>query len=166
MDLEISRLIFFGTAGIEEPGEKGKGRDGGIRNSIGKSNMIPVLHVLHRSLCSPLLSARSGKWEVECASWSCARIRRKRRASIDMLSQTFSLRSLRLAVSRRAPRKGAARFLSSQGGGSSDDEVDFVVVGAGSAGCVLARRLAEAGHSVAVLEAGKDDEYLPIHVPL
>ncbi len=31
---------------------------------------------------------------------------------------------------------------------------DYIVVGAGSAGCVIARRLVDAGKSVAVLEAG------------
>lgn len=33
---------------------------------------------------------------------------------------------------------------------------DYIVVGAGSAGCIVAARLAEAGHSVIVVEAGPD----------
>jgi choline dehydrogenase len=40
-----------------------------------------------------------------------------------------------------------------------------VVVGAGSAGCVIAKRLAAAGHSVLVLEAGDDDSSPFIKIP-
>lgn len=42
---------------------------------------------------------------------------------------------------------------------------DFVIVGAGSAGCVLAYRLAEKGHSVCVLEAGPRDSNPYIRIP-
>lgn len=49
----------------------------------------------------------------------------------------------------------------------SDPEFDYVIVGAGSAGCVLANRLSASGkHSVLLLEAGPKDSNIWIHVPL
>ena len=42
---------------------------------------------------------------------------------------------------------------------------DYVVVGAGSAGCVVAARLSESGASVILLEAGPADWHPMIHVP-
>jgi len=44
---------------------------------------------------------------------------------------------------------------------------DYVIVGAGSAGCVLANRLTDGGkHSVLLLEAGPKDTNLWIHIPI
>ena len=47
----------------------------------------------------------------------------------------------------------------------TDLRADYVIVGAGSAGCVLADRLSEDGARVVLLEAGPSDWHPMIHVP-
>lgn len=46
------------------------------------------------------------------------------------------------------------------------DWFDYVIIGAGTAGCVIANRLVTAGHTVCVFEAGPVDRNVFIHLPV
>ena len=45
------------------------------------------------------------------------------------------------------------------------DQADYIVVGAGSAGCIVASRLAQRGEQVLLLEAGGTDNSRFLRIP-
>src|SRR5437763_3668823 len=70
----------------------------------------------------------------------------------------YTPRSTASPNSWTATRRGEASAVT-------DLKADYVIVGAGSAGCVLADRLSEDGARVVLLEAGPSDWHPMIHIP-
>src|SRR6056297_1192242 len=69
-----------------------------------------------------------------------------------------------LLAGRHAPRQGSLRATVREQG---VETYDYIIVGAGSAGCVLADRLTACGrHSVLLVEAGGSDRHLSVRLPI
>jgi len=63
------------------------------------------------------------------------------------------------------PQSGSLTMLS--GGRRLEVRFDYIIVGGGTAGCVLANRLTEdRGTRVLLLEAGGSDDYHWVHIPV
>jgi choline dehydrogenase len=75
------------------------------------------------------------------------------------LSKLYSRGRRRYCVTKKVRRVRTMKQL--------DGSFDYIVIGAGTAGCILANRLsADPKHRVLILEAGGDDNWIWFHIPV
>ena len=114
--------------------------------------------------------ARGRRLRSRQADLALARYERGRQADHRRQSERASTRATtsRAPTRRSSPtRSGGSTGISARSAEVVETTFDFVVVGAGSAGCVLAERLSENGrHTVAVIEAGGSDRRFYVQMPL